>query len=322
MRFGGLIAAIVFAAIAAVIVLRMSSTDQAQPVVQQAAVQQAPVLKTTNVFVAAVAIPIGTSITQDMVAIQPWPEHLVLDGFIKADGGLGAVVGMVARTPFQPQEPIISSKLANANDPNFIAGMLPKGMRVITIQTNEIEGVAGFVYPGDHVDIILTHDIDKFVTDPGVNGAPQPPRKDRETVTENLLNNVKVVAVDQRATGTGTVDANGRASIPRSISLMVTPADAQKLRLGAQKGTLTLQLRALADRETVDPLVITKTDDLTQLPDPATSLGAGDNSTVTVVRGISSATTPVGGPVNLNPNGGGLTAPIVSPKTTPTAPKL
>ncbi|MFM9890936.1 MAG: Flp pilus assembly protein CpaB [Rickettsiales bacterium] len=323
MRFGGLIAAIVFAAIAAVIVLRMSAgTSNNAPVGQPVQQPQAAPLKTVNVFVAAQNIPIGTSLTQDMVAIQPWPEHLVLPGFIRAEGGVGAVVGMVARTPFQPQEPIISTKLANRDDPNFLAGMLPKGLRVITIQTNEIEGIAGFVFPGDHVDVMLTHDVDKMVVDPGVNGVVPPPRTERETVTESLLNNVKVLAVDQRATGAATTDPNGKPVVPRSISLMVSPTDAQRLRLAAQKGTLTLALRSLGDRESSDPLTITTPKDITQFPDPSAGLGQVDNSTVTVVRGVNSAVAPRSGGTNgIAPNnvptpapaGGGATSKPVAP---------
>lgn len=321
MRFGGLIAAIVFAAIAAVIVLRMSAGDTTPTTTQQSAqAPQAAPLKTTNVFVAAQAIPIGTTITQEMVAIQPWPEHLVLEGFVRADGGLGNVVGKVARTPFQPQEPMLESKLANPNDPNFIAGALPKGMRVITVQTNEFEGIAGFLFPGDHVDVLLTHDVDKYVTDPGGNGTTQPPHKERETVTETLLTNVKVLAVDQRATGAATTDPNGRPLIPRSVSLMVSPTDAQRLRLAQQKGTLTMELRALADRETSDPLTLTTNKDISQYPDANASFGATDNASVTVVRGVSSAQTPVGNS-NFNP-ALPATGTIAPAAIKPTAPKL
>jgi pilus assembly protein CpaB len=301
MRFGGLIGAIMFAAIAAVIVLRMSSSSAPPPkAVQQAA---APQIKTVSVYVATQAIPIGSAITQEMLTLQPWPENLVIAEFLRGDSGANQVVGMVARAPFQPHEPIIKSKLANPNDPNFLAGDLPKGMRVITILTTEIEGIAGFVFPGDHVDILLTHDVDKWVSDssPGASSSSRASHKEKEPVTETLLTNVKVLAVDQRSSNAGAVDREGKLLIPHSVSLMVSQADAQRLRLGQKVGTLTMALRALADRESSDPLTLTSQHDISQWSGGADAEGslAGVSASpagfrgVTIIRGIESKEMPV-----------------------------
>ncbi len=261
----------------------MSSHEEAP--VQQQVISAPPPVKTVNIYVASQPIPIGTTITQDMIGIQPWPEHLVLDGFIHADGG-PSIIGEVARAPFQAQEPFLSSKLANPSDPNFLAGSLPKGMRVLTIQTNEIEGIAGFIFPGDHIDVLLTHQIQKWVSPPAsVGGKALAPHQEADAVTETLLTNVLVLAVDQHSTSSNAVDKNGNLIIPRSISLMVSPTDAQRLRLGAQKGTLTLALRSLQDKESADPLTITTSSDITQAGDPGAVNGGGPTS-VMVVRGI------------------------------------
>lgn len=280
MRFGGLIAAVVLAAIAAVIVLRMSaSNNQPAPTTTAAPVQQQ--LETKQIYVAAQPIPIGTNITTDMLTLQPWPAHLVLDGFVTADSG-NTIDGMISRAAFQAQEPILMSKLSNKDDPNFLAGTLPKGMRVMTIQTNEIEGVAGFVFPGDFVDVMLTHSITKYVTPPGAEDLQQ----QSSTVTETLITNVKVLAVDQRASGTNATDSNGNLLIPRTVSVMVSPTDAQRLRLAQQRGTLTLVLRSLADRESADPLIATTDKDISAYP--SLEAGAGVTSgNVVVVRGTA-----------------------------------
>ena len=276
MRFGGLIAAIVFAAIAAVIVLRMSASQEPPP---QAAALPAPQVKTVSIYVAAQPIPIGATITAEMVSSQPWPENLVLDGFIKVTNG-SSPVGMVARAPFQTQEPIIASKVSNANDPNFLAGALPKGMRVVTIETNEIQGLAGFIFPGDRVDIILTRDINSWVSPPVPHSQPQ---EEKDSITETLLTNVTVLAVDQRSTAAGATDKDGKLVVPHSVSLMVSPADAQRLVLGARKGTLSLSLRALADRESADPLIITGIKDISQYEEPQAQQQGDDG--VVIVRG-------------------------------------
>ncbi len=285
MRFGGLIAAIVFAAIAAVVVLRMSAEQAQAPVVAPQAIEQ----KTLNVYVAARPIALGATISADMLAAQPWPEQLALPSFVIADGKTN-VVGSIARAPFQQNEPIIQSKLANPSDPNFLAGDLPKGQRVVTIAVNETDGVAGFVFPGDRVDVIYTHDVEKTeytpaasATDPNAVSAT----KTKETVSETLLTNVKVVAIDQRASGGTAVDANGNLLIPRSASLMVSQADAQRIRLAAKTGTLSLALRALEDRESADPLLLTTKGDVSQSVDNAAPPARADSG-IKIVRGAPS----------------------------------
>lgn len=283
MRFGGLIAAIVFAAVAAVIVLRMSSHEEAP--IQQQVISQPPPVKTVNIYVAAQPIPVGSTVSQEMIGIQPWPENLVLDGFVRADANIN-IIGMVARSNFQTQQPFLLSQLAKPGDPNFLAGALPKGMRVLTIQTNEIEAVAGFIFPGDHVDVLLTHPIMKWVSPPAMSGAASlTPHQESDTVTETLLSNALVMAVDQRASAANSVDKNGNLIVPRSVSLMVTPADAQRLRLGAQKGTVTLALRSLQDKETVDQPILTTMGDISLYQEQTGGGGDTNEGGVMVVRG-------------------------------------
>lgn len=290
MRYGGLIIAIVVAAIAAFAVLKMAGNEKPAPTPEQPAAQQS---KTVNVYIAAKPITIGTAITEDMIAVQPWPEHLTVEGFVVADGK-NNVVGMVARGQYQQNEPLMMSKLANPSDPNFLAGELPAGMRVVTIPINEVDGIAGFVFPGDHVDLIFTHDVDKWVTSPTGNtnrlnglSESQNLEKIKVTVTETLLTNVKVLAVDQRATGAGSTDKNGNLVIPRSASLMVSQTDSQRVRLAQKTGTVSMVLRALADREASDPLVLTAPKDISQSKqqDEEDIGNATDDSSVKIVRG-------------------------------------
>ena len=259
MRFGGLIAAVVFAAIAAVVVLRMSGNSAPAP----STAAPAPEAKSVNIYVATKPITIGTTIAETDIGVQPWPEHLMLDGFVPADGKTN-LVGMVTRAPMLQNEPVTAGKFANPNDPNFLAGELPKGMRVITILVNEADGVAGFVFPGDHVDLIYTHDVDKVTYVPNSGGEGTHIEKTREPVSETLLTNVKVLAIDQRSSAAGATDAKGNLVIPRSASLMVSAADSQRVRLAQRSGAVSLVLRALADKESADPLTLTGASDISQ----------------------------------------------------------
>lgn len=286
MRYGGLIVAVAFAAIAAVVVLKMSGAPA--PVTPVAGVGGAlPVpqdIKGTAIYVAAKPIPIGTVITQEMVAPQPWPEHLLPKGAISAKEGSPTMVGMVARGAFQQNEPMIQSKLAKPNDPNFLAGALPKGMRVASIPLNEVDGIAGFLFPGDYVDVLYTHEVDRWETPPASNGAVAAPQKNKATFTETLLTNVKVMAVDQRAAGDNATDKNGNLIIPKSASLMVSQEDAQRLRLAQKTGTVSLALRSLVDRESEDPHLLTAAKDISQVA-PDDGNGAVSDGGIRIVRG-------------------------------------
>lgn len=274
MRYGGLIIAIVIAAVAALVVLKMSITPGAPT---QAPQQEQREVKTVNVYIAAKPIPIGSVISEDMLGVQPWPEHLSVETFVVEGDEKFNPIGMVARGAYQLNEPLIKTKLASAEDPNFIASDLPAGMRVVTIPLNEVDGVAGFVFPGDHVDLLYTHSVDKMVS---IGDAPPTPTK--ETVTESLLTNVKILAIDQRASGANATDKDGKMLIPRSASVMVTPEDAQRVRLAQKTGTVSLALRALADRENTDPLLLTEIGDIS-LSDGGEE--KGDSSNIKILRG-------------------------------------
>lgn len=294
MKTGPFVIAIILAAVAAVFVLRSGGDtpeQSAQP--QQVAVQPARV-DTVNIYVAAQPIQIGSVITEDLLIEQPWPKHLMVDGFIVADGR-NKIEGKVARATFRPQEPLIDSKLANINDPSFLAGNLPEGMRVVTIRTNEVDGLAGLLFPGDRVDVILSRKVENAIYE---NPDLQKYAEDI-TVTENILNNVLVLAVDQKTEAVELEQdgkSNRRAAPPRSVSLMVKPEDARRLRLAEHVAvsssggaTLSLSLRALKDKDLEEGLGITFVNDVSQFRPQIITASAQieqqKSAFVTVIRG-------------------------------------
>lgn len=270
MKYVGLIIAIFVAGLAAYLVLTLSGGDQAPPppVVSrnnapvQIAPQAAPQVETANVYVAAKAIPIGSLIEENMLTVQPWPKHLLIDGFVVGAEEGKKVIGTVTRAPFQAMEPIIKAKLVNPEDPNFLAGDLPSGMRVITIATDEIAGVAGFIFPGDHVDVLVNHRIFKEgITQKEIDEAKSEDEV-TEDVSEALIVNTRVLAVDQRAQA--GLNEEGGVIIPKSVSLEVTPEDAQRIALARQLGKLNLALRSIKDKESTEKVAITRKPALSQ----------------------------------------------------------
>ncbi|MBN66864.1 MAG: Flp pilus assembly protein CpaB [Rickettsiales bacterium] len=287
MRSVGLIIAIVVAALAAFLVLRFTGSPEPAPQPAPVVVEpQQTDIQTVNVYVASSFIPVGTRIDESMLDTQPWPSHLVVPGFVIGVDEGEKLIGKVTRSAFQPREPIIATKVINANDPNFIAGTLPQGMRMVTISTNVVDGLAGFVFPGDRVDVLVTHRVIRE----GVRQEDLKQLRDDEAfeeVTETLLTNVRVLAVDQRS----SVTSEGNVIVPSTVSLQTTPEDAQRIRLASSVGQLSLTLRSLEDEDTLENIAATRKSSLSDTtgytPGQTSSANAGSYIPVTVVRGTS-----------------------------------
>lgn len=286
MKYIGLILALVVSVATAFLVYQNFQQKEAPP---------APITKTVEVvkevdnqirevqvYVAARDIPIGAKITANMITTRPWPEHLVLPDFVVGQSEGQRILETIARANFNRDEPINKTKLVNPSDPNFLAGELPSGKRVVTIQTDEIAGVAGFVFPGDHVDVLVTHEIYREnVTAEDLEDTRLRMSELQEEVTETLLYDIRVLAVDQRATG-GVNEEKG-IIIPRSVSLEVSLEDAQKLRLAEEIGHLSLALRSVEDKEKAERVAITRQADLSQFK--LADAEKRDDEGVRVIRG-------------------------------------
>lgn len=210
-------------------------------------VEEQPTIEAVNILVARKSIPLGTIITEDMIDQQPWPKHLVLSGFILSGGSDTNVIGMVARSEFQAQEPLNKFKLANPNDANFIAASLPNGKRAVTLSVDAISGVAGFIFAGDRIDIIMTHRIPDNI---GNNVGRQQSNAIR--YSEIVMSDIKVLAVDIRGMNQAPEGGGQQAArAPNNITIEVTPEQARQLRLAELNGTLSLALRPLKDQKVI-----------------------------------------------------------------------
>ena len=264
------IAVLVSAAIAYFVYGWLSNKPQSQQQsgVIRPVVREAKEVPTVDVYVASRKIQIGEIIDQQMIDRQAWPQHLVGPGFVKAGKEVAPIVGMVARAPFEPREVLLESKLANPEDPSFIAASIPEGMRAVTISVDPVTGLAGFVYPGDRVDVLITHEL-LTKGQAGVESDEEDEknrrRPEEKKTTEVLVSDIRVLAVNNLAVVTGEEKPRDRQ--PSSITLEVSQDDAQRLRLGERKGELSLALRSLYDdkKEYARP---TAEDDLTRAKPP------------------------------------------------------
>jgi pilus assembly protein CpaB len=299
----------VLALVASVVAFRI--TDSSVP--SAAGQGEAPIkeinVKTIDVLMARNNIPVGTIITSSMIDKQPWPENLVLDNFVLGDKGGQDIIGTVARSSINAHEPFMKSKLANPNDPGFLAAGLPSGMRAISIATDTVTGIAGFIFPGDRVDILYTHDAS--ASNASISEGKRSSGKPE--ITEVLGSNIRVLAINLRE-GDPTKPA---PVAPTSITLEVSDSLAQLVRLAEKNGTLSFSLRSIHD-------------DNTNTPAPSSMSDLSHSTDLIIVRGPGSAggriteTSALSGDINdslatINAAGGnnpaqsGVNAPAANP---------
>lgn len=288
MRMILLIVIMLVAAVAGVAALQMFQKKAPPPEAKVAAQAQAasvPV-QTVDILVARNYIPLGTIIDETMVDVQPWPSNLVLQGFIVAGSDKDKVIGKIARSDFQAREPFLNSKVAGVDDGSFMAGLLPKGMRAITIPIDQISGVAGYIFPGDRVDLILLHNLPQELN-PDVRARIG--SSGRPSVAEVVLPNIRVLAVNLRGTvlvpqppAPGAATPVGSVPSPTNLTVEVTEEQAQKIRLAERAGTISLSLRSAKDRETeaISPVF------LSSISSAVEDVPAEEVSKVVVIRGV------------------------------------
>ena len=186
-----------------------------------------------SIVVAATPLPRGTKISADSLTMHDYPKDLVpACALTRVDDAVERYVFI----PLVKDEPVVDPKLAAKGMGPGIASLIRKGMRAFTILTPSLaSGVAGFILPGDRVDVLLT------VSNTGSND----PTGGGSTTT--LLQNVEILAVDQRMEA--PADNKMDAKELRSVTLLVTPDQATKLDLGQNKGTLHLSLRHPEDNQ-------------------------------------------------------------------------
>jgi pilus assembly protein CpaB len=200
---------------------------------ERANTAQAPVIPTTQVLVAAIDMSPGYFIKADDLRWQPWPEDSLVDSYIlETPEALDNLAGTVVRTSIGNGEPITENRLVRPGDRGFLAAVLLPGMRAVSVPVNETSGIAGLIYPGDHVDVILTHTVQQQ------SSAGLQTRQASETV----LTNVRVLAIDQNVSMDGPSGA-----VADTATLEVLPQQAEKVSVMMQIGTLSLSLRSLAE---------------------------------------------------------------------------
>jgi len=185
-------------------------------------------VSSVQVVLAGHDIEVGTVLKEEDVKLTDWPGAVP----VGASTSLQDVVGRGVMTPIYAKEPVIESRLAPKGAGGGLAAMIPPGMRASAVRVNEVVGVAGFVVPGMHVDILISGN--RPGGDAGLG-----------TLSKTLLQNIEVLSAGQDF----KKDAEGKPIAVQVVNLLVTPEQAEQLSLAASQTQIQLVLRNPLDRE-------------------------------------------------------------------------
>lgn len=216
--------------------LQPASEPEPEPEVKEVPAPKEPKEPpTVEVLVAADRIQVGDILAASDVRAAEWPVGSVAEPFFRASQTKPAdLAGRAARQGFASGQPLVREHLVEAGDRGFLATVLDPGMRAISISTTATSGVAGLIYPGDRVDVLLIRE---------VSGA--------NSVTQELLSDVRIVAVGQQLTpASGEQDTGSRSSASGGvITLEVTPEQARRVAVARRAGEIQLSLHSFAHAE-------------------------------------------------------------------------
>jgi len=224
---------------------------------------------TAAVVVAAVDIPARTQITEKMVKVEDVPVNFKSEA---SYGSVDEVIGKATRYPLSLDEEVTSSKVVSLEPmqgADSLAFVIPKGMRAISINADQVLSAGGLVLPGDYVDIVGVFSLKK------ADG-----NEEQSYFVRTIIQNVEVLAVAQTITdvpppaedgtaaaaadSSGTQRARGSEAAPNpeatTLTLLVEPEKAEWVFLAEANGTLRAIVRSFGDSDVTDVRPIVKTE--------------------------------------------------------------
>src|SRR5882757_4555071 len=193
-----------------------------------------------SIVVAAKPLASGVTVTADNIAEIPWATATLPEGAFATKDDLLKDGRRIVLSPLEPNEPVLRSKTTGPGERGSLSSLLQEGKRAVTVRVDDVRGVAGFILPGDFVDVVLIAE----------DSAAR-----RENYSEILLQNLKVLAVDQLAS-----ERQEQPTVPKAVTLEVTPEQGQKILLATNIGRLSLTLRRLTDISLANSRRVTEKD--------------------------------------------------------------
>jgi pilus assembly protein CpaB len=186
-----------------------------------------------TIVVAAKSLPFGTPLTDDAVREIAWAAPTLPTGAFSSMQALSKDGRRTTLASIEQGEPILSSRVTGPGQRASLSTMIDPDKRAITIRVDDVRGVAGFILPGDRVDVVLIRS--------------ESDSSGRKDYSDLLLQDVKVIAVDQIS-----AEQKDRPTVAKAVTLQVTPEQAQKISLATDVGHLSLILRKAGDANVVE----------------------------------------------------------------------
>jgi pilus assembly protein CpaB len=221
--------------------------------------KKAPVA-TQTLVVANRPLRFGAELSPSVMREIPWPEADMPAGSFKTASEVLTEGRRVVLTAIEANEPILASKITGPGQRATLSAIISPGMKAVTVRVNDVDGVAGFVLPGDRVDILMTRQLEKS-----------------SAMNDVVLQNARVLAIDQLAD-----ERTDKPSVAKAVTIEVDIIGAQKISLASQVGSLSLALRRAGEAESAKSRLVTLTDLLTTKQ--ANNSDPGTHATVTVIR--------------------------------------
>jgi pilus assembly protein CpaB len=180
-----------------------------------------------TIVVAAKPLAFGATLAADNISEIPWAAKALPDGAFATKDEILKDGRRVVLSSLDRNEPVLRSKITGPGQRGSLSSLLEDGKRAVTVRVDDVRGVAGFVLPGDYVDVVLIGE------DPG---------SQRENYSDILLRHVRVLAIDQITSG-----RQERPTVAKAVTIEVTPEQAQRILLANNVGKLSLILRQPGD---------------------------------------------------------------------------
>jgi pilus assembly protein CpaB len=223
-------------------------------------------IATRTIVVAAKPLRFGMELSRQTLREIPWPDDALPPGSFSSIADLLSEGRRVVLTAIEQNEPILAPKITGPGQRATLSAVIRDGFRAVTVRVNDVEGVGGFVLPGDRVDVMLTRQIDKG-----------------NATSDVVLQNTRVLAIDQLAD-----ERTDKPAVVKAVTLEVDTVGAQKLSLAASIGTLSLMLRKAGEAGPAYTRRVTISDlTTTNAPVASERRGAKGTTTVEVVRGLT-----------------------------------
>jgi pilus assembly protein CpaB len=215
-----------------------------RPAPQIQAGEPAPL--TVGYLVAAHALPAGTLARDEDFAVTMPKSAAVPDGaVIDRPDARATLRGALLRHYVEAGSPVTLADIIRSHDRGFLAAVLAPGSRAVTVGVDQVSGVAGLIWPGDMVDVILTQEFEQA----------QAPLA-RRVLSETVLSGVKVIAIDQYIVQGGVSGATAAGRPTKTVTLQVTADQAERLTVAQQLGHLALAVRAIGDAPAADQTTV------------------------------------------------------------------